>query len=142
MKLNLQIASRSKSIPAATQFKRWVKAALADQQAEITIRIVDRPEISTLNEQYRHKTGPTNILTFPFAAPIKTEVLGDIVICAAVANQEAKQQHKPPAAHWAHLTIHGILHLLGYDHNTAKTAQQMESLEIKLLAELGFPSPY
>jgi probable rRNA maturation factor len=142
MKINIQIITKEKNIPTSAQFKRWVKAALPDKESEVNIRIVDKQEIIDLNQQYRHKKGPTNVLAFPFEAPVPTPFLGDIIICAQIANQETKQQHKPKTAHWAHLTIHGVLHLLGYDHDNAKDAKKMENLEIKLLATLGFPNPY
>lgn len=139
MKINLQIASKQKNIPSPTLFKRWVQAALPPkkQNAELTIRIVDEPEIITLNEKYRHKKGPTNVLAFPIEAPITTPLLGDIIICAPITIQEAQAQNKSIDAHFAHLTIHGVLHLLGYEHDKV-----METQEIKILAKLGFPNPY
>ncbi len=146
MKINLQIATQEKNIPSASLFKSWVKAALQGkkQKFEVTIRVVDEPEIIELNKKYLHKKTPTNVLAFPFQAPpgIKIPILGDIVICAPIANKEAIEQKKSIKAHWAHLTIHGILHLLGYDHSTQKDAKKMEALEIKILKKLGFPNPY
>ena len=140
MKINIQIITKEKNIPSSTQFKRWIKAALPNKESEVNIRIVDTAEITELNKKYRHKKGPTNVLTFPFAAPVVTPFLGDIVICAQIANQQAKQQNKSTDAHWAHLTIHGVLHLLGYEHDNVKNAKKMENLEIKILAKLGFPT--
>jgi probable rRNA maturation factor len=146
MKINLQIATQEKNIPSESLFKSWVKAALPGkkQKMEITIRLVDIPEITELNKKYRHKKALTNVLAFPFQAPpgIKISILGDLVICAPIANKEAIEQKKSTKAHWAHLTIHGVLHLLGYEHSTQKDAKKMEALEIKILKKLGFPNPY
>ena len=146
MQVNLQLVTQAQNIPTATQFDHWVKAALLDSKAnaEVTIRVVDEQEMSELNEKYRHQLGPTNVLAFPFEAPpgVTTTVLGDIVICAAVANEEAAAQKKMLNEHWAHLIIHGVLHLLGYNHNTSADAKTMEGLEIEILAKLGFSNPY
>lgn len=146
MKINLQIITQEKNIPSESLFKSWVKAALQGkkQKMEVTIRLVDEPEITELNKKYRHKKSPTNVLAFSFQAPpgIKIPILGDIVICAPVANKEAIEQKKSSQAHWAHLTIHGVLHLLGYKHSTQKDTQKMEALEIRILKKLGFPNPY
>ncbi|MCB1807111.1 MAG: rRNA maturation RNase YbeY, partial [Candidatus Competibacteraceae bacterium] len=112
---------------------------------ELTIRLVDEAESSMLNESYRHKQGPTNVLSFPFEAPIPEidmPLLGDIVICVPVVEHEAAEQNKPLMAHWAHLVIHGVLHLQGYDHQTETEADVMEALEVTLLDRLGFPDPY
>jgi probable rRNA maturation factor len=146
IKLDLQIHSKLKSIPAKREFKRWLAAALSGAKAnyELTIRVVSFKEITNLNQRYRGKSGPTNILSFPFTAPpgIKSNLLGDIVISAPIVHREAKQQSKPEKNHWAHLTVHGVLHLLGYDHIKAKDAQTMEKLEIKILRRLGIANPY
>lgn len=114
------------------------------ESSEVTIRIVDEAEMTELNETYRHKSGPTNVLSFPFDAPIELEVklLGDIVICASVVNKEAKAQGKSSDAHWAHMVVHGILHLQGYDHIEDDEAEVMEALEINLLQQLGYTNPY
>jgi probable rRNA maturation factor len=132
--------------PSRYYFQRWVNKALISrtQLSEITIRIVSKKESTNLNESFRHKKGPTNILSFPFEPPagIYSPLLGDLVICAGLVNQEAKQQQKKPRAHWAHLVIHGCLHLIGYDHINPKDAIKMENLEIKLLKELGYANPY
>ncbi|MCC7219763.1 MAG: rRNA maturation RNase YbeY [Candidatus Contendobacter sp.] len=147
LELDLQIALEMPGLPAATDFQRWAEAALTganDQRdAEITVRIVNEVESTALNETYRHKQGPTNVLSFPFEAPpeVESSLLGDIVICAPVVLREAVSQGKSPAAHWAHLVIHGVLHLLGYDHDELQ-ADAMESLEIRILAGLGYPDPY
>ncbi len=145
--LNLQNATKNKHTPSRYYFQRWINATLTQQKiktAEITIRIVGQKESAHLNETYRHKPGATNVLSFPFAAPPgqQTCLLGDIVICAPVVVKEAKEQRKLILAHWAHMTLHGILHLLGYDHVKNKEAEVMEALEVKLLAGLGFNNPY
>ena len=145
--LDLQIALDLPGLPAEADFRRWAEAALtgADyrRDAELTIRIVNEAESTALNETYRRKQGPTNVLSFPFEAPPEAEssLLGDIVICAPVVLAEAIHQGKTPAAHWAHLVAHGVLHLLGYDHDE-EHAEAMEALEIRILAGLGFPDPY
>lgn len=147
LELDLQIALDLPGLPAKSDFRRWAEAALvgADYQkdAELTIRIVNEAESTALNETYRHKQGPTNVLSFPFEAPaeVNSALLGDIVICAPVVLREAVVQGKASEAHWAHLVAHGVLHLLGYDHDEAQ-AEAMESLEIRILVALGYPDPY
>ncbi len=110
----------------------------------MTIRLVDKPESTSLNEQYRQRKGPTNILSFPHDILDELEIplLGDLVVCAPLVEEEAKEQKKLPEAHWAHLVIHGTLHLQGYDHQTEPEALQMEQKEIMLLTQLGYPNPY
>jgi probable rRNA maturation factor len=147
LELDLQIALEMPGLPTEADFRRWAEAALtgADypKDAELTIRVVNEAEITALNETYRHKQGPTNVLSFPFEAPpgVASALLGDVAICAPVVLREAVSQEKPPEAHWAHLTIHGVLHLLGYDHDEAQ-AEIMESLEIRILSDLGYADPY
>lgn len=143
--LDLQIASDAEGIPSAEDFQRWVEAALADHDgAQLTIRVVDEDEITELNRTYRDKDKPTNVLSFPFEVPadIELPLLGDIVICAKVVQDEAIAQNKPLQAHWAHMVIHGCLHLLGHDHMDDDEAELMEGLEITLLAALGYANPY
>ncbi|MBB71927.1 MAG: rRNA maturation RNase YbeY [Legionellales bacterium] len=148
IQLDLQIASDADDVPSAENFEQWVNAAVQAgsqrEDAELTIRIVDEAEGTELNETYRDKQGPTNVLSFPFDVPegVDIDLLGDIVICAPVMAQEAAQQGKQPIAHWAHLTIHGTLHLLGYDHIEDDEAEIMENLETQILAQLGYPNPY
>lgn len=146
IELDLQIASDAAGIPAAEEFRAWVAAALAGRReaAELTIRVVDAEESAELNGTYRHKSGPTNVLSFPFEAPpgVVLPLLGDIVICAPVVGREAAEQGKAPAAHWAHMTVHGCLHLLGYDHIEPAEAEIMESLERTVLSGLGYADPY
>lgn len=114
--------------------------------ATVTIRMVSKKEMAELNSQYRHKKGPTNVLSFPFSIPkditINYRILGDVVICADVVNQEAKEQQKLKNSHWAHMIVHGILHLLGYDHVKIKDARVMETLEIEIMHTLGYQNPY
>lgn len=139
-KLAVQYAvSDSKNCPTRSQFRRWVKAALS-QSAEIVIRIVDEMEGQQLNRQFRGKDYATNVLTF--ADHDIQPLLGDIVLCAPVIEQEAQQQHKQLQAHYAHMTIHGILHLQGYDHLDDSEAAEMEQLEIQILSQFGLPNPY
>jgi len=145
--LDIQRIVELDSLPSDDDFQLWVDKALADysQDAEVVIRIVDSEEMTELNSQYRAKQGPTNILSFPFELPDGVEgidLLGDLVVCAAVLEQEAKQQNKALSAHWAHIVIHGVLHLLGYDHLTDDEAIEMESKEIVLLQELHIDNPY
>lgn len=143
--VDLQLASSSQTLPDAAQLQHWATLALqGEQPMEVTIRIVDEPESQELNNAYRGKDKPTNVLSFPFEAPpgIEINLLGDLVICAPVVNREALEQHKTQEAHWAHMVIHGMLHLQGYDHIEDEDATIMESIEIKLLRELGYPDPY
>jgi len=145
--LDIQRIIDSELIPSDTELQQWVEAALQDYSAdaEVVIRIVDTQEISALNEQYRHKQGATNILSFPFEVPEGVEglnLLGDLVVCASVLEQEALKQGKELKNHWAHIIIHGILHLLGYDHIEEIEANEMESKEILILKQLKINNPY
>ncbi|MGM0593291.1 MAG: rRNA maturation RNase YbeY [Pseudomonadota bacterium] len=144
--LDLQVATDVDGIPDEAAFRRWVAAALAGrrEEAQLTVRLTDEAEIADLNHTYRGKDKPTNVLSFPFEAPpgVALPLLGDIVICAAVVAREAVEQGKPLEAHWAHMVIHGTLHLLGYDHIDEAGAAEMEGLEIRLLAGLGYADPY
>jgi len=133
-------------LPTAADVRRWAAAALAGGpvQAELTVRIVDEEEGAKLNQTYRHQQGPTNVLSFPFEAPsyIDSPLVGDLVICAPVVAREAREQGKAADAHWAHMVVHGTLHLLGYDHQDEAPAREMEALEREILARLGYPDPY
>jgi len=146
IKLTLQIATRCATLPSALEFQDWVDHALMGRTTftELTIRLIGYRESAYLNETFRRKMGPTNILSFVFEPPpgISSPLLGDLAICAPLVHREAKQQGKTNTAHWAHLVIHGCLHLIGYDHQTAVDASKMETLEIKLLEELGYENPY
>jgi probable rRNA maturation factor len=144
--LDLQQACKAENLPTTAQFQLWVDSALDNYQKdfELTIRLVDVQESQALNLQYREKDKPTNVLSFPFEVPegIELDLLGDLVICADIVAKEAKQQHKELHSHWAHMTIHGCLHLLGYDHIDDSEATEMEALETKLLKGLGISDPY
>jgi len=145
--VDLQNASSVKKLPEMALFQQWVDAALnavTNKQFELTIRLVDSAESQQLNKQYRHKDKPTNVLSFPFEVPdgIELNLLGDLVICAPVVEEEAKAQNKTMINHWAHMVIHGCLHLLGYDHINDNDANEMETLEIKILADLNISNPY
>ncbi len=142
--LTLQAVTRQ-SGPRPTPSHRAPSSSVEDtDNAELTIRIVDEPEISELNQNYRHKSGSTNVLSFPADIPaiIDSPLLGDLVICATVVAREAEQQHKSLPAHWAHMVVHGTLHLLGYDHIEDGDAEQMEALEVHILAALNIANPY
>lgn len=146
IELDLQLASSSTSLPTKAQFQTWVEAALLtyNKPFELTIRLVDNEESQALNLQYRDKDKSTNVLSFPFEVPegIDLPLLGDLIVCCPVVESEAIEQKKSSEAHWAHMVIHGCLHLLGYDHIEDDEAQEMESLEIDILAKLGFNNPY
>ncbi len=133
-------------LPGDEAFRHWAETVLAQHPApiELVIRLVDEAESQRLNLSYRGKESPTNVLSFPFEAPpeVPSRLLGDLVICAPVVAREARQQGKSAQAHWAHMVIHGLLHLLGYDHQQDAQAQQMESRERELLRQLHFPDPY
>lgn len=132
-----------RGLPPVKDFRRWVLAALNGRPAvEVTLRIVDEAESALLNSTYRHKHGATNVLSFAFDAQAAGDYLGDIVVCAPVVAREARLQGKPVQAHWAHMVVHGILHLLQYDHSNPAEASIMERLETRLLAEVGYPDPY
>jgi len=144
IKLDLQLASGADNIPSKAQFLKWSRTALEGLRAKaaLCIRIVDKEESAGLNQSYRHKSGPTNVLSFPFETPFEQDYLGDIIICAPIVQAEAEQQQIAQKAHWAHMTVHGILHLLGYDHIVEQDALVMESLEAKILTQLNFANPY
>ena len=144
--VSVSYAAPRTGVPAATSFRNWVAAALRGRirEADLAIRIVGAKEGGALNRHYRGKDYATNVLSFPAELPegVKMPLLGDLVICAPVVAREAKEQHKPAVAHYAHLTVHGVLHLLGWDHDDDKEAEAMEQLERDILAELGLPDPY
>ena len=147
IELDLQLATEASDLPAEAQLRRWVELALRQRTAdsELTIRLVDAEEGQELNRTYRHKDYATNVRSFPAEVPeglLDIPLLGDLVICVPVVEREAREQNKALEAHWAHLVIHGCLHLLGYDHIDDEEAEEMESLERQLLAELGYPDPY
>jgi probable rRNA maturation factor len=163
LKIDLQIATKRKDIPSRYLFNKWLNAALGvipvgagiqisafakmTQKCKnffVTIRIVDTKEIQTLNKQFRHKNKTTNVLSFPFESPVKLDpvLLGDIVICAPVVEREAAEYGRDLKFHYAHLCVHGLLHLLGFDHQNEKDRLQMEKLETEILQKLKFPRPY
>lgn len=155
----IQCESRDQYVPEPSLLKEWASQAysrISDEAVgviagdgvaeplELTIRIVDEEEGAVLNKRYRKRKGATNILSFPYesTADVPQLILGDIVICAPVVAREAQIAGTSAQAHWAHLVVHGILHLCGFDHKTHKQAESMESLEVRILADLGFPDPY
>ncbi len=144
----VQRVVQAKSLPTTAKLKRWATGVLKNKldRAELTIRIVDKNEITELNSTYRHKNKPTNVLSFPFDMPPEltdeTPILGDIIICADVIAEEADAQEKTLEAHWAHMVVHGTLHLLGFDHENDADAEVMEAEEIKILQTFGFNNPY
>ncbi|MCU7915087.1 MAG: rRNA maturation RNase YbeY [Candidatus Thiodiazotropha sp. (ex Gloverina cf. vestifex)] len=147
LELEIQrIASTSTGLPSDEDFRRWIEIALPekDKPVEMVIRLVDESESRQLNRDYRGKDNPTNVLSFPFDAPeqVPSALLGDLAICVPVVAREAAEQGKPLLAHWAHMVIHGVLHLLGYDHLTDEEAQLMEQRERELLHQLLFSDPY
>jgi probable rRNA maturation factor len=148
MSVTLDVQYEVEAGPDEDDIRRWIEAVLAAEaetaEVELTVRIVDEAEIAELNARYRHKTGPTNILSFPFEAPpgVELNLLGDLVIASPVVQREAREQGKTETAHWAHMVVHGTLHLLGYDHLKPAEAEDMEAREINILHELGFSNPY
>lgn len=153
LQLDLQIAcstdyGSSTDLPTEEQLNKWANAALVTrtehEEPELTIRIVDEAESQELNGEYRGKDKPTNVLSFPFEAPahVPIPLLGDLIVCRQVVEREAIEQGKPLIAHWAHMIVHGCLHLLGYDHIKDEEAEEMEGIERIVMAELGFEDPY
>lgn len=145
--IDIEINSQNPLIPSQEKCEQWIAAVLKNQrinEAEVSIYIVDEDESQELNTQYRGKEKPTNVLSFPADIPeeVGVPLLGDLVICAPVVEREAAEQHKKLDAHWAHLLIHGSLHLLGYDHIDDDEAEAMEALETHIMIELGFSAPY
>lgn len=146
LQLDLQLATRDGVMPEADEFNRWIAATLEGRrgEAELAVRVVDEAEGRRLNHVYRGRDYATNVLSFPADLPedLGLQLLGDLVLCAPVVAREAAEQDKPPLAHWAHLTIHGCLHLLGFDHESVVDAEAMEALETEILGRLGYPDPY
>ena len=145
--VDLQIATENiEGLPTEEQIVQWATAAVQPKgdEVEMTVRIVDEAESHELNLTYRGKDRPTNVLSFPFECPDEVELplLGDLVICRQVVEREAAEQEKPLMAHWAHMVVHGSLHLLGYDHIEDDEAEEMESLETQIMQGLGFDDPY
>jgi probable rRNA maturation factor len=145
IEVEVQYAVAAEDLPTPKDFESWIAAALAGRDdAELTVRVVGRDESRDLNARYRDKDAPTNVLSFPADLPpgVELPLLGDIVICAPLVEREARAQGKAIRAHWAHLTVHGLLHLLGYDHQEEAEAAAMEALETRILAGLGYADPY
>jgi probable rRNA maturation factor len=145
----VQRAVAARGVPAPARLKRWARAALVGaargrDRLELTVRVVGPAESRALNRRYRAKDKPTNVLSFPSDAPARgsQRILGDLVICAAVVAREAREQGKTAAQHWAHMVVHGVLHLLGFDHIRAADAKVMERRERAILARLSYPDPY
>lgn len=153
MKLHIEVQSATQfsPLPVLSQLQKWVSATLQVIQLildknlfALTVRFIDWEECAALNETYRHKKGPTNILSFSNESipGLPSDSLGDLAICAPIVSKEAEIQNKSLEAHFAHLVVHGVLHLLGYDHIEIQEAAEMERLEIKVLSQLGYKNPY
>jgi probable rRNA maturation factor len=147
IELDLQIAvENEQGLPTEQDIQLWLDKTIPQFQesAELTVRIVDKEESHQLNHDYRGKDKPTNVLSFPFEAPpgMELDLLGDLIICRQVVEKEAEEQNKPLLAHWAHMVVHGSLHLLGYDHIEDDEAEEMESLETEIMQTMGFEDPY
>jgi probable rRNA maturation factor len=145
--LDVQYAVTSDDLPSPLRLRRWAHAALAGlrrRSVSVTLRVVDAAESRALNARYRGKRKPTNVLSFAFEPPrgVKSDLLGDVVICAPVVRREAREQGKNTLAHWAHMVVHGIMHLRGYDHQNNRDATIMERRERRILRALGYPDPY
>ena len=145
MTVEVQYVSDEEAVPDEQSFSRWVSQVLTvlNKSGSVVIRLVDEAESRQLNSQYRHKNAATNVLSFPFEAPeqIEDDYLGDLVICVQVVIHEAAEQGKPVNWHWAHMVIHGVLHLLGYDHINDEDAEIMEQKELRILKPLALPHP-
>lgn len=144
MLLDLQIASAKTGLPEETDFQQWLETCFVETEGSVLVRIVDADESAELNQAFRQKQGPTNVLSFPFDVPIEIENdhLGDLVMCAQVIQSEAEDQDKQAMHHWAHMLIHGVLHLQGYDHLEPGEAEAMEAQEVNLLNKLNITNPY
>ncbi len=143
--VDIQRVAETAGLPDDASLASWAEAGWQQEHpSEVTLRITDERESQELNHQYRGKDKPTNVLSFPFEAPpgITVPLAGDLVICAPVVSREATEQNKTLSAHWAHMVVHGMLHLQGYDHIEDDDAEVMEALEIRLLERLGFSNPY
>jgi len=149
LELIIQNQQKEFEVPSEEKMMSWAEQALLqDKDTQVTLRIVDADESQALNKEYRGKDKPTNVLSFPMEMPdefsqvLEMNLLGDLVVCAAVVDQESKQQNKSVESHWAHILTHGMLHLQGYDHIDDREATEMEALEIKILKQSGFDDPY
>jgi probable rRNA maturation factor len=145
--IDIESNSQNQQVPAMADLEHWISAALQSQEfvdAEVSVYIVDEDEGQELNAQYRGKDYPTNVLSFPadIAAEVGVPLLGDLVVCAPVVAREAQEQGKTLQAHWAHMLVHGTLHLIGFDHIEDDEAETMETLETQIVTGLGYPAPY
>lgn len=132
----------ARGLPSAGSLRQWAAAALGRARGELTIRIVAERESQALNRKFRGKDQPTNVLSFQAESAPGEKALGDLVICAPVVQREAREQAKTTRAHWAHMVVHGCLHLLGFDHEREPEARRMEAREVRILRRLGYPDPY
>ena len=145
MSVSESLDSEDEDIPDTAAVQRWAEQACpCDEPVIVSVQVVGNDEMRELNNTWRGKDRPTNVLSFPMESPeeVDLKILGDLALCAPVINAEARQQHKAARAHWAHMVVHGMLHLQGYDHIEDQQADEMEALEIRALAELGFDNPY
>ena len=142
LRLSYQRACAAEELPPRAAVLRWTRAALLEGEAQVTVRFVDADEGRELNRRFRGKDSATNVLSFVYDLPEEAGLMGDLVLCAPVVSREATEQGKPLAAHYAHLIVHGMLHLQGYDHEDEAQAAEMEALERDVLGRLGFPDPY
>jgi probable rRNA maturation factor len=144
--VDIQYQSEQPGLPNPEKIQSWVDAALSDfgRDTEVVVRIVDEIESAQLNKQYRHKEGPTNVLSFPSDLPENSglNLIGDLVICAPIVQRESWEQRKPVEHHWAHMIVHGVLHLVGFDHIKTQDAETMENKEIQILKQLNICDPY
>lgn len=145
--VEVQVATAIDRLPSRAALASWTRAALAGMRRKrisVTLRLIGKRESTKLNGQFRRKNKPTNVLSFPFDAPpgTRSDLLGDVAICADVVRREAQEQGKSERAHWAHMVVHGIMHLRGYDHHDDRQAAVMEAKETRVLRNLGFPNPY
>lgn len=146
LEVEVQVASTVVSVPGTEPLVAWARAAWrrSTGSAGVVVRVVDEEESRRLNRDFRGQDKPTNVLSFPFDAPpgVAVDHVGDLVVCAAIVEREADEQRRSVAAHWAHMVVHGMLHLQGFDHQTDSQANRMESVETEILSGLGFPAPY
>ena len=144
MPVEVQLAAAAPRLPSAGEFRHWAECALQGQAGELCVRVVDAEESKALSARYLGVAAPTNVLSFPAGAGIAPvpRLLGDVVVCAAVVAEEAKRQAKAVADHFAHMVVHGVLHLRGYDHEEDQEARRMEGLETAILDGLGIADPY
>ena len=144
MSVEVQLAAPAHGLPLASDFRRWAKRALQGEQGDLCVRVVDADESQALNGRYRGIDAPTNVLSFPAEAnqPSEAGLLGDIVVCAPIVEAEAALQAKAPTEHFAHMVVHGVLHLRGHDHEAEAEAQAMERLETAILQGLGMADPH